>query len=278
MAQHNEFQNWDQIFRRLRQTQGLPFSDLLPAERVARILDELNLPFRNRIYTPPVTLWMFLSQVLSADHSCRETVARLLAWRSAQGLSACSADTTSYCEARQRLPLELMRRLTRETGAQAVSANWLWKERHVKLGDGTSVTMPDTAANQKAYPRRRNQPRSVGFPIMRVMFVVSLACGTVLDVATGPMRGKKTGENTLLRTLHGVLEAGDILLVDRLFGGYRELATCRERGVDVLVRQHQTRRTDFRRGRWLGTLDHVVRWQRPKFEESGYKWRPPLEI
>jgi len=130
--------------------------------------------------------------------------------------------------------------------------------------------MPDTPTNQKVYPRRRNQLHGVGFPIMRVLCIVSLACGTVLDVATGPMRGKKTGENTLLRTLHGVLEAGDILLVDRLLGSYQELATCRERGVDVLSRQHQTRRTDFRRGRWLGTLDHVVRWQRPKFDKNRF--------
>src|SRR3972149_1386346 len=143
MAQDNEFENWEQINRRLQRTPGLPFSDLLPAEMVARLLAELKITYRERIYTPTVTLWMFLSQVLSPDHSCRDAVARLSAWRESQGLPPCSADTTSYCDARQRLPLEFIKRLFYETSRkeeQNADRSWLWKGRHVKIADGTTVT------------------------------------------------------------------------------------------------------------------------------------------
>ena len=273
MADRNDSDNWKEIFRELQKTQGLPFSALLPAEKVDRLLAGVNVEFRDRIYTPAVTLWMFLSQVLSSDHSCRDAVARLVAWRAAGGLSACSAKTGSYCDARQRLPLELLQGLVREEGhelEQQADENILWKGRHVKIADGTTATMPDTAANQAVYPRRRNQARGVGFPIVRIMFVISWAYGTVLDVAEGPMRGKQTGENTLLRGLGGVLQNGDVLLLDRLLGSYQQIANCRDQGVDVVARQHHSRKTDFRRGRWLGTLDHVVTWHRPKFDSQRF--------
>jgi hypothetical protein len=273
MADRNESDNWKKIFRELQKTQGLPFSALLPAEKVDPLLAGVNVEFRDRIYTPAVTLWMFLSQVLSADHSCRDTVARLLAWRVASGLPACSARTGSYCDARQRLPLELLQSLVREEGReleQQADENILWKGRHVKIADGTTATMPDTPTNQAVYPRRRNQAQGVGFPIVRIMFVLSWVYGTVLDIAEAPMRGKKTGENTLLRDLGGVLQKEDVLLLDRLLGSYQQIATCRDQGVDVVARQHHSRKTDFRRGRWLGTLDHIVIWHRPKFDSQRF--------
>ena len=273
MAQHSEFENWDQISRRLQRAEGLPFSDLLKPEKVAQVLADLGTEFRHRVYSPVVTLWMFLSQVLSSDHSCRDAVARLLSWRVSRGFDPCSADTSSYCNARQRLPLELIKRLSKHTACeleQQARPEWLWKGRCVKIADGTTVTMPDTGANQAVYPRRRNQAQDVGFPIARIMMVLSLGTGAVLDVAMAAMRGKKTGENTLLRTLHGALEKDDVLLLDRLLGSYQEFAENRARGVDVVARQHHTRHTDFRRGRWLGIKDHIVIWKRPKFDGNRF--------
>ena len=273
MAQHSEFDSWYQCYRYLKQAEGLPFSDLLKPERVANAISALGVEFRERVFTPVATLWTFLSQVLSPDHSCRDAVGRLLAWRTSQGLPPCSTDTSSYCEARQRLPLRLVQQLMRDTGNELerqLDESWRWKGRHVKIADGTTVTMPDTPANQAVYPRRRNQPHGVGFPIARVVAIFSLACGAVLDAAMGPMRGKKTGENTLFLGLLSALQPGDVLLVDRLFGSYRQLATCRSKHIDVVARQHQSRRTDFRRGKWLGALDHVVEWQRPRFDSERF--------
>src|SRR5436190_38051 len=84
----------------------------------------------------------------------KDTVARLLAYRTARGLSRCSADTSSYCEARKKLPEELIRGLVRDTGrelsAQA-SDRWCWLGRRVRIVDGTTCSMPDTAENEKAF-------------------------------------------------------------------------------------------------------------------------------
>ena len=273
MGQHNEFEGWDQIRRRLRQDEGLPFSQLLTPERVQRALDALGVKFRKRVYTPIVTLWTFLSQALAADHSCLDAVARVLAWRLSQGLAPCSTDTTSYCTARQRLPVELLQTLVRDSGRElegTAERAWLWKERHVKSVDGTTVTMPDTPENQAAFPQSRNQAPGVGFPIARVLTIFSLAVGAVLDVALAPMRGKKTGETTLFRTLDQALNPGDIVLGDRLFAGYRDVARLRQRNVDGVFRQHASRETDFRRGRWLTLYDHIVVWKRPRFHPDRF--------
>ena len=134
----------------LRQQPGLPFADYLPAGVIHGTLRALGQGFRERIFTPAVTLWTFLSQVLDADHSCRQAVARLLAFRVTCGLRPCSPDTGAYCKARQRLPEALLRELTRRTGRallEQAPAGWLWKGRSVRLVDGTGLSMPDTKKN-----------------------------------------------------------------------------------------------------------------------------------
>jgi hypothetical protein len=271
MLEHNALKDFEQTRFRLAQSDGLPFSELLPAAKIAHALAEHGEPYRRRIYTAPVTLWTFLSQVLSQDHSCRDAVARVFAWRVSQNLKSCSTNPGSYCEARQRLPLEAIRKVARDTAGEAeatAETAWLWKGRHVKIVDGTTATMADTPANQNEYPQRRNQKQGVGFPIARIVVIFSLACGTVLDAIVGPMRGKKTGETTLFRQIQSLLKVGDVLLGDRLFASYQDLATLRSQGADVVARQHASRRTDFRRGHWLATGDHVVVWRRPRFKSA----------
>jgi hypothetical protein len=145
---------------------------------------------------------------------------------------------------------------------------WLWKGRSVKVVDGTTVTMADTPSNRSAFPRCRQKGREVGFPIARVVALFSLAYGTMLDLVTGPARGAKTGETTLLLHLLERLQKGDILLGDRLFDSYRHIVELLRRGVDVVFRMHASRQYDFRRGRWLGKSDHVVRRERAKFNAS----------
>src|SRR5260370_1897572 len=138
--------------------------------------------------------------------------------------------------------------------------------------------MPDTPANQQAYPQSPSQAPGLGFPIARLVVVFCLACGTVLDAALGRYQGKRTGENALLRTLEDALQEGDVALADRYFGGYFDLALWRRRGVDFVVRLHQLRRCDFRRGRRLGQRDHVVAWAKPQrpewLDEAAYRAPP----
>ena len=181
--------------RQFLQDGDLPFTNVLTEEVIAQALAALT-GWLDRIFSPLVTLRVFLGQVLSADHSCRAAVARLIAHRLAQGQSPCSAETGAYCQARQRLPESFFADVARQTG-QALEADvdprWLWKGRHVYLFDGTTVTMPDTRENQQAYPQVYNQKPGLGFPIARLVVVFCLACGTVLDAALGRYQGKQRG-------------------------------------------------------------------------------------
>lgn len=254
------------FLRSLQHDGGLPFSQLLPAQRIEGVLAELGVTFRDRVFSPVVTLWAFLSQVASKDYSCLQAVARVLAYRLARGRPACSSGTGSYCKARGRLPEELLARLARDSGRQLqqqLPDAWRWKGRRVKIVDGSGVSMPDTAANQKAYPQPQAQKPGLGFPVARLVVVFCFSCGAVLDAALGPSKGKKTGETALLRGLHQGLEAGDLLLADRYYCSFFEIALLRERQVEMVFRQHQRRHVDFRRGRRLGKDDHVAYWTKP---------------
>ena len=147
-------------------------------------LEVINASWRDRIYTPLVTLWVFLVQVMSADHSCRAAVARLIAHRISQGERPCSSETGAYCQARKRLPEKFFSTLTCLVGRALeakVDSKWLWKGRRVYMFDGTTVTMPDTTENQEAYPQIPAQRPGLGFPIARIGAISSLSCGAILD-------------------------------------------------------------------------------------------------
>jgi hypothetical protein len=253
--------------RQFGQADGLAFAEVLPAERVERALREEGATWREKVYTPLVTLWAFLTQVASPDGSCRAAVARVLAWLVSQGQKPCTPKADPYCKARGRLPESLLVRLTRETGRALhddAPADWHWKGRRVKVADGTTISMPDTEANQQAYPQPTAQQPGRGFPIARAVVVFCLACGSVLDAALGRYQGKRTGATALLRTLETAFAPGNVVLGDRSFSGYFDLALWQGRDVDAVVRQHQARRADFRTGRRLGPRDHVVVWTKPK--------------
>lgn len=227
--------------RQFVQTPGLPFSDLLSAERVEQVLEDEKVMFRDRVFSPLVTIWVFLSQVLSSDHCCREAVARLLAYRVASGLPSCSPLTGSYCKARQRLSENVLARLVRTTGQELdrqTPSAWLWKGPSVKIADGTVVSMPDTPANQREYPQQKRQAPGVGFPLARLVALISLSCGVVLDLAVAPYHGKEKGETALFRSLWNRLQPGDVALGDRFYGSYLHLALLYERGVYSVFRLH----------------------------------------
>jgi hypothetical protein len=217
------------------------------------------------VYTPLVTFWAFLAQVASPERCCRAAVARVLAWLVGRGRRACNPTTGAYCKARARLPEAVPQRLARDTGRELHGAanGWQWQGRRVKVVDGTTLSMPDTPANQRAYPQPPAQKPGLGFPIVRAVVVFCLATGAALDAALARCRGTRTGEPSLLRELAGALEPGDVLLADRSFGSFYELALWQSFGVDVVVRLHQARRADFRTGRRLGSKDHVVVWAQP---------------
>lgn len=244
----------------------LYFAALLPEERIRQAFSSASWFWKAWLYSPTITLWVFLAQCTSADHSCVAAVAQLIRWRISRGLKPCSAQTGGYCQARDRLPETACQQLVRDTGRQgdtAAPTTWLWHGRHVLDVDGATITMADTPENQKEYPQVPNQKQGCGFPIARIVLVFSLAMGTVIEAAIGKYAGKQTGENSLLRSLHPLLKSGDVVLGDRCFSGWFDIALRLTMGVDSVVRKHQLRATDFRTGRRLGPGDHCVRWPKP---------------
>ena len=137
----------------------------------------------------------------------------------------------------------------------------------MKIADGTTLMMSDTPANQQRYPQQRSQSAGLGFPRMRLAVLLSLATAAVCGVGMAACLGKQTGETTLLREMLDLLDPGDVLVADRMFGTYFLLALLLQRDVDAVVRQHACRKTDFRRGRVIARHEHVVTWERPQRPE-----------
>lgn len=251
--------------RQFLQDGDLPFTRILTEEVITDALATVG-DWLDRIFSPLVTLWVFLGQVLDADHSCRAAVARLIAHRVARGLPPCSARTGAYCRARKRLPEAFFSEAALRTGRaldDGVSRQWLWKDRRVYVYDGSSVTMPDTPANQAAYPQPVAQKPGLGFPLARIAVAFSLACGAVVGLGICRYAGKGQSELGMLRKLLDLFRPGDVVLADRLMCAWTEMVMLKQRGVDSVCRFTSHRKADFRRGRRLGEGDHVVEWPKP---------------
>lgn len=257
--------------RGIESSDAYVFFNLLTDKDSLEQVEALLPVHRERLFPPTEALSMFMAQALSADRSCQKAVNDLVAKRVAGGLSACSTYTGAYCRARQRLPEALVSMLVRHT-ARTMTAQHApcssGQDRRIRLVDGTTVPMPDTPENQAAYPQPRTQQPGLGFPLCRLVALTCLSSGAVLDAAIGPYQGKGADEQTLLRSLLGGLEAGDLLLGDALFATYFLLCELQRRGVDGVFEQYGARRrsTDFRRGRQLGPRDHVIEISKPKIK------------
>jgi len=253
--------------RQFLQEGDLPFTDVLSTQVVSQALTAADIVWKDRIYSPLVTLWVFLGQVLSQDHSCRAAVARLIAHRLTHGQSKCSADTGAYCQARKRLPEKFFAAVACHVGRildAQVDRNWLWKGRRVYLFDGTTVTMPDTPENQEAYPQIPTQRPGLGSPIARIGAITSLSCGAIISLGFCRYAGKGQGEVSLLRRMWGILSSGDILLADRLMANWLGIVLLRQRNLDLVSRLNKAnRKADFRKGLRLGKDDHIVEWRKP---------------
>lgn len=269
--------SFELVRRSLAQSDGLPFANVLTAEHIQQAFDDEGIAFgqpttddgQQPIFTPAVVLWAMLSQVLftGEERSCRAAVIRVALYLVLTGRPACSTNTGAYCRARDKVTEGVVQGLTQGVAARceaAATEDWKWLGRTVRLMDGTTLSLPDTPENQAEYPQPNSQAPGIGFPIMRVLALVSLATGLVTHAAQGPYAGKETGETALLRTLFDELQAGELLLGDRYFSGWFMLALLQARGVDFAVRLHQLRKADFCRGRRLGRGDHVVTWPKPQ--------------
>jgi hypothetical protein len=254
----------EEVRARFARDQGLPFADALTESSILDALNQHGVQFRDRVFSPVTTIWGFLSQVLSDDHSCRDAVARVIAHRAASGLEPCSPNTTSYCNARARLPTGVLRTLARRTAQQLqvhLPDAWKWNGRNVFIADGSHVSMPDTPQNQVAYPQVYNQKPGIGFPLARVAVLLSLATGACHDLAVAPYAGKGTGETTLLRQMYDALKPGDVVVADALFDNYFLVCELRQRGIDIVARA-QCQRVGTQTVQ-SGPDGDLIVWQRP---------------
>lgn len=152
------------IIHKISKSDQLPFQEILHSESIAKQLADLE--YRDRIFTPDMTIFGFLAQVMGADQSCQQAVTQVIAHLTRCGKKMPSTSTAAYCKARKRLPEEALSGLAKEAAEEmekVVEPVLLWRNRHIKLPDGTTVSMPDTLANQAAYPQSRTQKKGLVF-------------------------------------------------------------------------------------------------------------------
>lgn len=247
------------------QLNDLPFKGLLPDRLIEAIHQSGDV--RNTVFTPLVTLRAFLFQVLSSTGSCKEAVAHILIERIGLEYPANSMNTGPYCKARLRLLLTHLKQAVTSSGRvlhQQASKQWLWKGYRVMLVDGTTLLMPDTDDNQKTFPQQSAQQTGLGFPIVRLVGLLSLATGSCVDYALGPYQGKGSGETSLFSRLIQSLGQQDLLLADRYYTSYANITLLMQQGTPLVFRQRSTVKSDFRRGQRLGAKDHLIPVKKPK--------------
>ncbi len=268
------------------QDDGLPFQSVLSEGQILQLCEEEGVHFgegEHDVYTPAVTLWAWLSQCLSGSKSCVAAVARVIVLRVAFSLPVCSAATGAYCKARAKFSEDFLRKLTLRVGTQLESQakdSWRFKSRRVLLADGAECSMPDTKENQREYPQSGSQKPGLGFPLIRLVVLLTFATAGLVGCAMGPHQGKESGETALFRELLGQIGRGDVVVADRYYCSYFMVALLLARGADVAFRLHQRRHYDFRTGTRLGKGDHVVVWHKPArpewMDEQTYAAIPEL--
>jgi len=232
----------------VRQAKDL-FGDLLAIELLAKVPG-----FRNRTFPLPVVFWAFLCQIL-ADGSCRHAVSSVQSLLSRKGKAICSPSTAAYCKARVRIPIRLLLKIHR----RLVAGMCPRRLPRTFVIDGTTISMPDTPANQAAWPQSRSQEEGCGFPIMRLVGLFDLATGVWIDAATAPFR---SSERNLCRKLWRHVRAGDTIVADSGFCCWFTLYLFKQRGVKVVMRINSRRKADPRAAK-LGKGDRLERWRKP---------------
>lgn len=258
-----------QIQRRVEETDSYAFFNVLTSSQLFDGVEALLPVHRERVFPPTETLSMFLAQVLAEDSSCQRAVDDAAIKRIIGGLPRCAASTSAYCQARARLPTEVVSTLTRQVGGMIAAGTPTWWHawnRPVRLVDGATMTLADTEENQALYPQPSSQKAGLGFPICRMVALICLGSGALLDTATGPCEGKGSDEQTLLRGMLDALAADDILLGDAFYPTYFLLCELARRGVDGVFEQYGARKrsTDFKTGETLGVRDHLAVLEKPK--------------
>lgn len=256
--------------QKFSQSAGLPIREALPEHVIASALKAERVTYRCCVFDPFVTTWAFLCQVLDSDRSCRKAISRVFAYLSdtqqvtdVMDLIGSQSDTGAYCKARQRLSLNVLKRLYRIVAThqeENAPAERRWCGRRVFLCDGTTVLMPDTPKNQAVYPQHPNQKEGCGFPLAKLVAIFSLTTGALVEAVSDVWSAY---EPALFRKISACLKPDDVLVADAIYCTYADIALLKKQRVDSVVHLHGSRKVDFRKGQRLGKNDRIFTWQKP---------------
>lgn len=230
----------DEVIRRIDKLidrDEVRLTDIFSDQDVHQLCEEMEIEFRERDYTPAITLALFVSQSLSRGDACSTVVTKFNRERKRQGLAPCCEDASAFCKARAKLPVELFDTLAdRIVTLLKTKTNklWKWKGRNVYLVDGLVFRTPDTKANQEVYPQPSTQREGLGFPQVRCVITTCLATGCIVHYNTAAMKGKLTGEVSLFREKHGDFVNGDIVVADSNFESFYDSVLLARRGVGMI--------------------------------------------
>ena len=267
------------ILRAVHLDAGLPFAQVLSETDIQKAFDDGGCHFADdegAIFTPSLTLWGFLSQMLFSGpaRSCNAAVLRIRDFLLSQGKTPCSSNSSGFCKARPKIDEAVPKQLLQNTAQQSeqkAKQDWLWNGRkHVYLVDGTEVTGTDTPENQEKYPQPNTQSPGCGFPMMRIVVLTSLITAMVRSIAMGPYSGKETGESALFRQVAEDIPKGSVVVGDRYYCSYFAIAMLIQKGIDVVTRLTNKRlealgkRDSFKR---MKNGDLLVTWKRPQRPE-----------
>lgn len=220
---------------------------------------------RRRLFSKENTFWAFFSQVLDADGGCKEVIRKLQSYASIKGVKVPSSSTASYCAARKKLDERLLSDILEHTAdrLEEIYEPALMNNRRVIVVDGTGISMPDTEANQEVWPQSATQKAGCGFPMARICACFSLKSGALLSYAIG---NKKNHEIPLFRQQWNTFKRGDIILGDKAFCSYFDIANLKEQCVDSVVtfaRRAPVSAADSLKK--LGPDDLLITWKRPVY-------------
>lgn len=236
---------------------------------------------RLRQFTLKVTFFLWLHQILLGNPACERMVIHARTWLQAIGTLTEKLSSSAYCQARKRLSVLWLR-----TMATAICRSFppITKPDPRHLGfnllvvDGTTFSLPDTPDNAAVFPLPPGQKPGCGFPVMPVLGLFSLATGGLVDWVAVHYRAH---DCRLFPRLFNSLKTGDLLLADRAFSSYFNVASLCQRGVQYVGRLHQARKFPGAHAKRMGQDDYLVTWTKGSQAPKHYpqEWQSlPAEL